>query len=136
MKRIQLLGLALCLSTVACDPKAGQTAEIEHVKPGEAKQLIEQRGAKDLTIIDVRTAQEHRAGHIPQTDANVDWYKWSQAFSQLPQKPDKTRPVLVYCRSGGRSNAAAEWFVNHGYSNVYNLVGGYTAWTEAGFEQE
>ena len=44
---------------------------------------------------------------------------------------DKSAPLYIYCRSGRRSAAAGEALSKAGYE-VYNLAGGYLAWTEAG----
>ena len=41
---------------------------------------------------------------------------------------DKSRPVVLLCRSGGRSAQAAEYLVNLGYGPVTNLVGGIMAY--------
>ena len=41
---------------------------------------------------------------------------------------DKEKPLLIYCYHGVSSQSAAEYFTEHGFSNVYSLEGGYTAW--------
>jgi rhodanese-related sulfurtransferase len=45
---------------------------------------------------------------------------------------DPGKPVLVYCRSGGRSARASKQLEKLGYKVVYDLDGGITAWKKAG----
>jgi rhodanese-related sulfurtransferase len=42
-------------------------------------------------------------------------------------------PVIVYCKAGTRSAPACEILVEHGFTQVYNMIGGITAWMEAGY---
>jgi thioredoxin len=41
---------------------------------------------------------------------------------------DKSKPVLVYCASGGRSSKAAQWLAQNGFTTIENLKGGFTQW--------
>jgi rhodanese-related sulfurtransferase len=50
------------------------------------------------------------------------------AFESEIQKLDKTQPVYVYCRSGARSQKAAEKMVEMGFTQVIDLEGGYLSW--------
>ena len=45
---------------------------------------------------------------------------------------DASEPIYLYCRSGRRSAAAAKALSKAGYKKVFNLLGGFNAWTEAG----
>jgi rhodanese-related sulfurtransferase len=58
----------------------------------------------------------------------------SDDFASQIEKLDKTKPVFVYCKRGGRSAGAAEILKEKGFTKVYNLDGGITAWTEEGQE--
>ncbi|MBK9489136.1 MAG: rhodanese-like domain-containing protein [Haliscomenobacter sp.] len=51
-------------------------------------------------------------------------------FKTMAAKLDKKRPVAVYCLSGIRSARAANYLKEMGFKKIYNLDGGYTAWTE------
>jgi rhodanese-related sulfurtransferase len=44
----------------------------------------------------------------------------------------KDKPVIVYCASGNRSSAAAAVLRKSGFSQVFNLSGGFAAWQQAG----
>lgn len=80
-------------------------------------------------LVDVRTAEEYSAGHIPGA-TNIDFY--SPDFIELFKAAvPKDCPVAVYCRTGKRSGEASAALVKAGY-NVNNLIGGYQAWTDAG----
>ena len=55
-------------------------------------------------------------------------------FASQVEKLDKTKPVFVYCKRGGRSASAAEILKEKGFTKVYNLDGGITAWIDEGQE--
>lgn len=80
-------------------------------------------------ILDVRTPEEYATGHINNSD-NVNWL--SESFVVRTDKYDKTKPVFVYCKSGGRSLKASEKLVELGFTTVYNLDGGMLKWEAAG----
>ena len=85
-------------------------------------QLI--NNTKKLQIVDVRTPQEFDSIAI-QKAVNID-YK-NPSFKDNIQVLDKTKPVLVYCRSGKRSLNAMNIMVELGFSEVYNMQGGILA---------
>jgi thioredoxin len=80
-------------------------------------------------ILDVRTPDEYATGHIENSD-NVNWL--SKSFVLRTDKYDKTKPVFVYCKSGGRSAKASEKLAELGFTTVYNLDGGMLKWESAG----
>lgn len=79
-----------------------------------------------VIILDVRTKQEHQSGHIA-SSINIDVLE--KNFQAKVQKLDKNKPLLVYCRSGGRSVKAALILCDLGFKKVYNLSNGYMGWT-------
>ncbi len=86
--------------------------------------LQQQAGVK---LIDVRTDAEVARGKIPQGD--------SLPLHLLPLRlaeMDKTAPTVFYCQMGGRSAQAAAFAAGNGFTEVYNLQGGITAWVHAG----
>jgi thioredoxin len=80
-------------------------------------------------ILDVRTPEEYTSGHIENSD-NVNWL--SESFVARTDKYDKTKPVFVYCKSGGRSIKASNKLAELGFTTVYNLDGGMLKWEAAG----
>lgn len=86
---------------------------------------------KDLSsapLLDVRTPDEFSKGHLKNAK-NVDWN--GNDFDAKVATLDKTKPVLVYCLSGGRSGAAANKLRNDGFKEVYELDGGIMKWRGA-----
>ncbi|MGB2761304.1 rhodanese-like domain-containing protein [Maribacter stanieri] len=80
----------------------------------------------DIKPFDVRTASEFNSGHIKKA-INVDVFNAGN-FNKYFEKLDKDKPVYVYCRSGARSQKAARKLLKLGFSQVYDLKGGYSAW--------
>lgn len=80
--------------------------------------------SKDIQLIDVRTPGEFQSGHI--SDAkNFDWN--GKQFNMQIARLDTSRPVYIYCKSGGRSAAAAQALQKKGFE-VYELEGGFINW--------
>lgn len=78
----------------------------------------------DVTIIDVRSADEYKRGHI--VDAiNIDVEVISDEVEDIVK--DKSKKVLVYCQSGSRAKTASQKLVDLGYMDVYN-IGGIVDW--------
>lgn len=88
------------------------------------------RAAADANtlILDVRTPEEVAEGFIP--DAIKLDYRAADFADQLASL-DRDKTYLVYCRSGGRSAKASELMVELQFEKVYNLEGGYLAWSAA-----
>ncbi len=78
-------------------------------------------------LIDVRTPNEYKQGHI-EGAKNIDYF--SKDFKQQLEKLNKEVPVYVYCRSGGRSAKAMQIMKDMGFKTIYNLDGGYLAWSQ------
>lgn len=90
------------------------------------KYIADKQGAQ---LLDVRTPDEFKNGHIKGA-LNLDIY--DADFDAKLAKLDHDKPVLVYCKSGGRSGQAAEKMKTMGFKEVYNLKGGMLAWSNAG----
>jgi len=91
----------------------------------QARDLID--STSDLIVIDVREPYEYcdSRGHIP----GALNYPWNSGvlrarYEELPAGG----PILVVCRSGGRSNAAATFLDSNGFSIVYDMLRGMSAW--------
>ena len=92
----------------------------------EAKKLITQNPT--LKIVDVRLDTEFNESHIPGA-INVCVCDPDNLLRDLGPNDE----ILVYCRNGLRSSAALDFLNEHGYSKVYNMVGGIVAWKNAGY---
>jgi rhodanese-related sulfurtransferase len=74
-------------------------------------------------LIDVRTAEEYAAGHIPGAiNIPID------VLPKMLATIDKTRTVAVYCATGARSLNAKQFLAAQGYPNVLNLQSGIASW--------
>lgn len=80
------------------------------------------------TIIDVRTPDEFSKGHLVNA-LNYDWN--GSEFEKQIAPLDKSKPVFVYCLSGGRSSSAASEMRSDGFKTVYELDGGMMKWRGA-----
>jgi thioredoxin len=80
-------------------------------------------------LIDVRTPEEYADGHLKNAvNINIKSGDFKDKINQL----DKTKPVFVYCLSGGRSSSAANEMATMGFKEIYNLDGGIMKWRNDG----
>jgi len=93
------------------------------VEPDAFEKAIKENPTAPL--VDVRTPGEFGGGHLPKAQ-NIDFR--SPEFLQKIKGLDKSKPILVYCLSGGRSAQAAEIMRKEGFQ-VTELKGGYLKWT-------
>lgn len=82
------------------------------------EKLVEMLEDKDFTLIDVHIPEQI---HIDGTDALIP-YNEIEHNSKLPK--DRNAKIVLYCRSGGMSRAAAYTLAEEGFINIYDLVGG------------
>jgi len=78
-----------------------------------------------VRVVDVREPEEYVGplGHLQNADL-IPLATVSLALAEAP----RSQPILVVCRSGGRSARAAAQLVEFGFQRVYNLMGGMLAW--------
>lgn len=79
----------------------------------------------DGQLVDVREPDEVSAGTLPGA-VNIPLGDLPSRLGEL----DKTRRVVVLCRSGGRSTQAANILTDAGFTDVVNLEGGMLAWAD------
>ena len=92
----------------------------------EAKQMIDEN--QSVVILDVRTLAEYKSGHIDGSKL-IPLLELEERINAI----DGNSAVIVYCRSGIKSEDACNILVNHGYEKVYKMMGGLNAWEDAGF---
>ena len=94
--------------------------------PLQAKELIETM--RDLQLVDVRTEREYKTGALPGS-VLVPYNSWfKNDFMKQMERFDKKKPILLVCAVGGRSSEAAYNLAGAGFTEVYNLSGGLSAW--------
>jgi rhodanese-related sulfurtransferase len=89
--------------------------------------LAEMLLTKDFTFVNVKTPY---IGEIDRTDLYIPYDQLTARASELPQV--KSSRILVYCRSGAESAIASQTLITLGYTNIWNLDGGMTAWQASG----
>jgi phage shock protein E len=116
--------LVLCGAVFADDKKT--TQGVKHVEAEEAATLV-----KDgkVQVLDVRTADEYKDGHIKNA-TNIDFTE--NNFESEAAKLDKTKPWLVHCQGGGRSAKSLATLQKLGFQHIYHLDGGFKGWKDAG----
>ena len=96
-----------------------------------AAELLAMMKRGGLRLVDVRTDAEISRGKIPQGDP--------MPLHLLPLRlgdMDKNYTTIFYCQMGGRSAQAAAFAAANGFTDVYNLQGGISAWAQAGLPIE
>lgn len=122
MKKIFFL-MVICLLITGCgsDNKMSSNS-INTISVEEVKSLVDSFNDQDnLVIIDVRTNEEYKEGHIKNSiNIPVD------NIEKINYRKDTK--IVLYCRSGNRSNQAALKLKSLGYENIYDM-GGINYWT-------
>jgi rhodanese-related sulfurtransferase/rubrerythrin len=96
---------------------------VKSINADETKTLIAGQAEGAYTLLDVRQPGEYESEHIPGAKL-IPLPDLNDGYSQL----DSLKPVIVYCRSGARSLAAAQLLSGLGFNDIYNLEGGIMGW--------
>lgn len=140
IKRITvfLLAVFLVASCTSIYEDGGELASVtkKYIKEMsvDSLQAIIDRGEAYL-LLDVRQPAEYDKGNIPGSFniprgelefliVNDDY--WEEQFMYTPLKDDR---IIIYCKSGARGALAAESLQRLGFNNVYNLTGGWLAFS-------
>ncbi len=111
---------------------AAADAAVPRISPEEAKSLV---GRADVLFLDVREPAEVAAsGKVPGALAvprGLVEFRADPASAMHDKAFDRTRTVVAYCASGGRSALVGKTLKDMGYDKVKNL-GGFKGWLDAG----
>lgn len=122
--------LLLVFSVTSCSQSDGKeqaineelsNSIIKRVTKNEFNSFLESN--PEVMMIDVRTENEYNAGTIKDA-INIDVLESS--FVNEVDKLDKTKPILIFCKSGGRSSKALQQMKKLGFTHVLELEGGYS----------
>ncbi|MFL5270465.1 MAG: rhodanese-like domain-containing protein, partial [Anaeromyxobacteraceae bacterium] len=119
--------LAFATAAAAPAPDAAKQVAATGIAPGyvdvpSADKLM----AAGVTVLDVRTAEEFGAGHLPGA-LNIPFDEVAKRHAEVGPP---TTPVLVYCKSGRRSAVAAQELRKAGFGAIYDMKA-YDAWAAA-----
>ena len=121
MKRILALISAMLLVLTGCRGTAAENT-FQQITQEEAKEMMD---TQEVIVLDVREQDEFDAGHIlGAVLLPVGTITQNAAAAVIPELDSV---VLVYCRSGNRSQTASKALAKLGYSNVYEF-GGINTW--------
>jgi rhodanese-related sulfurtransferase len=139
---IALIGFVAAASVPAAPPPeaaastATPAAQAQTVAAAPAPSIDQQsllarleRADPDLVLLDVRTAAEFAAGHVPGA-RNISHDVLGDRLGELADARD--REVVVYCRSGRRSALALELLRSAGFKRLAHLDGDWLGWEAAG----
>lgn len=111
--------------------RGNRMPDLPHNADGYVDLTVEQLAAllkqKNFTLVNVHIPYE---GELPNTDLFVPFNKIKDYLDKLPAKD---APIVLYCRSGRMSTEAAKVLAGLGYTNVFELNGGFNAWKAAGY---
>jgi rhodanese-related sulfurtransferase len=126
MDNIFLIAVACVSGAMLVWPLLRRGAGGPSVNTLEATQLINR---EDALVVDVREQAEYAQSHI----LNARLLPLSQIEAKIGDiEKFKDKPVILYCATGSRSSTAASVLRKGGFSKVFNLSGGFSAWQQAG----
>ena len=118
-------GLMIVATLIIKMELENKLSKVKQVNPVEAVRLMDD---DSLLILDTREDQEFKSGHIKGA-LHVPTSQLKTRMNELEKY--KSRPVLLYCRSGSRSNHSGKVLSKAGFENIQNLAGGIMAWGSA-----
>lgn len=124
MIRAVLLAVSVCVLCACGNGISEQTdSGYRKITAEKAKKMMDEN--EQVILLDVRTVEEFDEKHIDGAILIPDYEIDDRAETDLP---DKDALILVYCRSGRRSEIAANDLISLGYTNVYDF-GGIIDWS-------
>ena len=90
--------------------------------PEEGRKMVEEG---QVRLVDARTPGEVARGRVPGAIL-IPVEELEERRGELPRDD---RPTLIYCAAGVRSAAACEYLSSKGWSNLFNLEGGFQSWS-------
>ncbi|MEE8142706.1 MAG: rhodanese-like domain-containing protein [Planctomycetota bacterium] len=111
---------------------------VKRIDPERAKELLESN--QGFVYLDVRFEEEFKEGHIPTAKhlpvllrgAGGIGMDVNESFVETMEKHfQKNDKIIIGCRKGGRSLKASKMLVKNGFTNIYDMRGGFLGETDA-----
>ena len=119
---LMLLGLGLM------PPAFAESTTFQNVTVDTAYDMITDGSFPDLVILDVRNQSEYDINHLYNA-VLVPLHELEARIGELEEHMNNE--IIVYCGLGGRSEIASGILADNGFTKIYNMLGGVTAWIEA-----
>lgn len=97
---------------------------VENITVAESREMMKGKKPDEICLLDVRQPKEYEEGHVP----GAVLIPIAQLRDRLNELDPKC-PTIVYCAIGGRSRAGASILQDEQFDTVYNMKGGFKAWT-------
>jgi rhodanese-related sulfurtransferase len=123
MKNVIFFAVMFLIGTASC---TSQTVERDGFTDLDVAAFKSKMAEPGIVLLDMRTPEETAEGMI-EGAGQIDYE--AATFEAEVAKLDKSKTYLLYCRSGRRSSEACEYMAKQGFKSLYNLKGGYKAWT-------
>ncbi len=125
-----LLSAVLLITIASCDAPEKTESQIENVTISAAADLV--KNDKSIVVLDVRTPEEHAAGHI---EGSVNINIAEDSFSEEAAKLDHDKTYIVHCAANVENGRTAKSLIimkELGFKSLFNLEGGIVAWEKSG----
>jgi len=131
MKNVGLvISLVFIVSVLSIGLGATKGPSVQYFSPSDFQKLT--LSSKNI-LVDIRTPEEYASGHIRHAQL-INLH--DADFSTNIGRPDKGKTILIYCRSGHRTEAGKEDLQRQGFKKIGILKGGINAWNDANFPIE
>ncbi len=125
VKHLLIISIII-FGAVLSSSSAATAAEKNRVTADELKAMLAKK--ERVILIDVRTPAEHNEAHIP--GSVLMPLDTLESVANLPNGG----PIVLYCRSGKRSQTALDILSRKGFKDIRDLEGGISAWIKSGGE--
>lgn len=119
---IALIAIASLGMGISCTPnKTSKTAILDR------EAFIDSIQQPNAQVADIRTPEEHHEeGNFEQAQ-NIDFLA-DDFYEQMEEHFDKNKPLYIHCKRGKKSHKAAQKLIDMGFTEVYELQGGFDDW--------
>lgn len=111
---------------------AGQrTSSVYQISAEDLHDMVRGASLSEFVLVDVRSPREYQDTHI-EGAVNIPAPDLRTRFKEL----DADKPTVMICSSGHRGSLGASILKQHGFRDVYNVAGGMTGYSAAGYAKE